>query len=281
VATPDFVVVGHVVRDMVPEGWRLGGTATFAAVQAERLGLSVGVVTRVGVGLDLPAALPNVTLACTPSEESTSFQNAYGKGGRQQRVIGRAGPLSAADVPGEWLSAPIALLGAVCGEVPAGMSGEFTSPLLGVSAQGWLRRVDEGGRVQSQAWEGESFWRGADVLFVSDEDVGPNSDQVDRWTRDVPIVAMTGNRRGARVYDEGRWRSIAAFPAEEVDPTGAGDVFATAFLVELHMTNDVAKASRFASAAAACAIEATGIDAIATRTVIEERMDADASVVLQ
>jgi sugar/nucleoside kinase (ribokinase family) len=149
-----------------------------------------------------------------------------------------------------------------------------------VSAQGWLRRVDEAGHVRGQAWDGEPFWRGCDVLFVSDEDVGTRSDQVERWIGDVPIVAVTSNRRGARVHDNGRWRSIAAFPANEVDPTGAGDVFATAFLIELHTTDDVASATRFASAAAACAIEEPGIAAIATRDQIEQRMRAHPEVVL-
>lgn len=279
-ATPDFVVVGHVVRDLVPEGWRLGGTATFAAVQAERLGLSIGVVTRAGPDVDLGAAFPSAALAGMPADETTSFQNVYERGRRTQSVLGRAPELSASDVPSEWRSAPICLLGPVCGEVPAALSQVFGSPLIGVSAQGWLRRVDEGGHVRGQTWDGEPFWVGCQVLFVSDEDVGAQDNQVQRWINEVPIVAVTSNRRGARVHNDGRWRSIAAFPADEVDPTGAGDVFATAFLVRLSETKDVADAACFASAAAACAIEAPGIAAIATRDRIEDRMRAQPDVVL-
>jgi sugar/nucleoside kinase (ribokinase family) len=135
--------------------------------------------------------------------------------------------------------------------------------------------------VRRQAWNGAPFWHGCHVLFVSDEDVGRRSDQIDRWTDDVPVVAVTSNRRGARVHDNGRWRSIDAFPADEVDPTGAGDVFATAFLVRMRETQDVAQATRFASAAAACSIEAQGIDGIATRATIDERLRAHPDVVLQ
>ncbi len=280
-AAPDFVVVGHVVRDLVPEGWRLGGTATFAAVQAERLGLSVGVVTCAGSEVDLETQLPRVTVAGAPSSYTTSFQNVYERAGRSQSVLESAPSIEPRDVPVEWRSAPITLLGPVCGELPATLSDVFSRSLLGVSAQGWLRAIDEDGRVRSRAWSGEPFWRGCNVLFVSDEDVGDQTDQVERWTSDVPIVAMTSNRKGARVHDGGRWRSIGAFPANEVDPTGAGDVFATAFLVALEETNDVAGAARFASAAAACAIEAAGIDAIATRGGIEERMRAHSNVILQ
>jgi sugar/nucleoside kinase (ribokinase family) len=281
VATPDFVVVGHVVRDLVLGGWRPGGTATFAAVQAQRLGCSVGVVTRAASEEDLQSALPGVELAGEPSIETTTFQNVYDGERRTQSVLDTAPDLSASDVPREWRSSPIALIGPVCGEVPASLTSVFSSALLAVSAQGWLREVSDDGKVRGTAWAGQPFWHNANVLFVSDEDIAPDDGQVDRWTRDVPIVAMTSNRRGARVFDAGRWRSIAAFPAKEVDPTGAGDVFATAFLVELHATNDVAAATRFASAAAACAIEGEGVSAIATRDRIEERMRAHPNVVLR
>jgi sugar/nucleoside kinase (ribokinase family) len=280
VATPDFVVVGHVVRDLVPEGWRLGGTATFAAVQAERLGLRAGVVTRSGADLDLAKALPGVAIANVASQETTTFRNEYTGGNRRQSALGRAEPIQQTDVPRQWTSGEIALIGPVCGEVPAELSHAFSGSLVGVSAQGWLRNIDDNNHVQRQGWTGEPFWDGSQVVFVSDEDIDASSELLERWTRDVSIVALTNNRRGARVYDQGRWRSIAAFPANEIDPTGAGDVFATAFLVRLHETNDIAESTRFASAAAACSIEAPGIDAIATRDVIEERMRDHQSVVL-
>jgi hypothetical protein len=242
----------------------------------------VGIVTRTSSDIDLQGTFPNVQIANTSSDESTTFENVYTHEGRTQHVLGKAASVTESEVPEVWRDAAIVLLGPVCGEVQAGLSRVFAAAgLLGVSAQGWLRRVDTGGLVRGQVWEGEPFWRSCNVLFVSDEDVGTATEQVDRWTKDVPIVAITSNRRGARVYEDGRCRFIDAFPANEVDPTGAGDVFATAFLVELRETNDAASATRFASAAAACAIEAFGVYAIATRDRIEERMRAHPEVVLR
>lgn len=60
--------------------------------------------------------------------------------------------------------------------------------------------------------------------------------------------------------------------AREVDPTGAGDVFAAAFLVSLRRREAVATAARFAAAAAAISVEGFGLGAIPTRAVIEERL---------
>jgi sugar/nucleoside kinase (ribokinase family) len=136
-------------------------------------------------------------------------------------------------------------------------------------------------RVRRSSWRGEAFWLGAEVLFVSDEDLGRNRKPVARWTSDVPIVALTRDRHGARVHADGRWWKIAAFPSREVDPTGAGDVFAAAFLVRYRETKDVGQSARFASAAAACSIEGGGIEAIADRDQIEGLLAAHPDVVLR
>ena len=279
--TPDFVVIGHAVRDVVPHGWRLGGTATFASEQVRRLGLRVGIVTRIGPELSLQEVLADVAVAGRPSKSTTCFENVYENGRRHQRVLAQAEPLAAEDIPSAWRAAPMVLLGPVIGEVPPGLGEAFPRSLVGVSAQGWLRRIDRQRRVWRRAWSGPPFWSGCQVLFVSYEDLGRRRDQVSRWAEEVPVVALTADRRGAHLHVEDRWRSIKAFPVREVDPTGAGDVFAAAFLVRYHETEDVAESARFASAAAACSVEAPGIEAIAGRREIEARMEAHPEIVLR
>jgi sugar/nucleoside kinase (ribokinase family) len=241
----------------------------------------VGVVTHVGRDIDLASALPGVQIAGARSDDSTRFQNEYEHGKRKQRVLSRADAIAPDDVPAEWRTAPLSLLGPVCGEVPPGMGCAFGGQIVAVAAQGWLRRVDAQQRVRKWAWQGAPFWAGCRVLFVSDEDLGRRRDQLERWCREVPIVVLTRNRRGARVHTDGTWRSIGAFPAEEIDPTGAGDVFAAALMVRFHETDDLAEAMRFAAAASACAIEARGTEGIAGRGQIEERMAQHPKVVLR
>ena len=280
-ATPDFIVIGHVVRDVTPGGWRLGGTATFAAVQAQRLGLDAGIVTRLGPEVSKRDLPKGVSLAGRPASATTSFRNDYSQGRRRQRVPTQAEALGAEDIPPDWRKAPISLMGPVCGEVPPDLTAALSSPLVGVSAQGWLRAIDSDRRVRRRAWNGAPFWHGAHVLFVSREDLGRRRDQLDRWANDVPVVVLTRDRGGARVHERGAWGKIAAFPAKEVDPTGAGDVFAAAFLVRYHETNDTAIATRFACAAAACSVEAPGIARVATRSVIEARMAKHPEIALR
>ena len=270
--TPEFVVVGHVVRDLMPAGSRLGGTATFAAAQAHRLGLDCGIVTRIGPDTSIAGALPGVATAGRPADVTTSFENSYEGPHRRQRVPMQAPAIEAEDVPPDWREASIALIGPVCGEIQGVDAGLFPDSLTAVAAQGWLRRLDSDGIVQKRSWTGAPFWTGCRMLFVSDEDLENAEDQLAGWTDDVPIVVMTKERRGARVYENGRWREIEAFPAREVEPTGAGDVFAAAFLVRYRETDDTAESARFASAAAACSVEGRGIEGVADRAQIERRM---------
>jgi sugar/nucleoside kinase (ribokinase family) len=65
---------------------------------------------------------------------------------------------------------------------------------------------------------------------------------------------------------------MPAYPAGEVDATGAGDVFAAAYLVRLHETDDPLSAGLFASCAASISIEAPGLEGIPTRLQVEERL---------
>jgi sugar/nucleoside kinase (ribokinase family) len=83
---------------------------------------------------------------------------------------------------------------------------------------------------------------------------------------------MTESHRGAQVRSDGRWRRMDAFPEDEVDPTGAGDTFATAFLIRLHETGDVDEAARFGAAAASLSVGGIGVEAVPRRTEIEARM---------
>lgn len=280
--TPDFVVAGHAVRDVVPGGWRLGGTVTFAAVQAHRLGLTVGIVTRAGSDLDVGAELPFAQVVCGESDVTTSFENVYASGRREQRIRNYAAPILLTDVPDAWRSAAIVLLGPVFGEVGADFALLFDDPsLVGVSVQGWLRSSDADGRVLHTPWGGAPFWRGCDALFASDEDLSEGENELSRWTADVPIVALTESARGAQVYAGGEWRKMQAFPEEEVDATGAGDTFASAFLIRLHETGDVDSAARFGAAAASLSVGGVAATAIPTRAEVDDRLRQYPEVVLR
>ena len=43
--TPDYLIFGHITQDLVEDGTRLGGTAVYSSILAQRLGLDVALVT--------------------------------------------------------------------------------------------------------------------------------------------------------------------------------------------------------------------------------------------
>ncbi len=281
---PDFVTVGHATRDLVPGGSRLGGTVTFAAVQAHRFGCSVGVVTRAAADLDVAGELPFASVVQLSSSETSTFENIYRGGEREQYIRARGDAIGRDDVPVAWRASPIILLGPVAGEIAPDFAGVFTeASIVGVSAQGWLRSIADDGRVLHSAWGGEPFWRDCYVLFVSDEDLveGGGREELERWCAEVPIVAMTESWRGLRVHYRGAWRRMDAFPEQEVDPTGAGDTFATGFLIRLHETGDVDEAARFGAAAASLSVGGIAAAAMPTRAEVEARMRAYPEIALR
>ena len=66
-----------------------------------------------------------------------------------------------------------------------------------------------------------------------------------------------------------------------VELTGAGDVFAAAFLVRLHETGDPWQATRFAACAASFIVEGEAFDAAPSRARIDKRLAANPGIVAQ
>ena len=176
-AQPDFLVIGHVAKDLVGDGYRLGGTAAYAAIAARNLGRNVGVVTSAGADVELGSLLSGIDLICLPSPHSTTFANIYGAEGRQQYIEAVAERIKQDDIPTEWISTPVVLLGTIAGEFDEEMIDLFPTSLLGLTPQGWLRRWDQEGRVFPGEWERASeFLPRVQALFVSEEDMqGPAS----------------------------------------------------------------------------------------------------------
>jgi sugar/nucleoside kinase (ribokinase family) len=57
---------------------------------------------------------------------------------------------------------------------------------------------------------------------------------------------------------------------QEVDATGAGDIFAAAFFVRLYTTHDPWEAARFATLLASYTVTRVGLDGIPTEKEIRE-----------
>jgi len=292
---PDFLVIGHAVQDLLPsppprtgegpgvrDSWRLGGAAAYASLLARNFGLRTAVLTSCADDLPLAELLPEIEVRVVPAAATTRMRNVYSgpDSRRTQRVPQRAANLTPGDLPIEWRDAGIVLLGPVAGEVDPALAAAFPpETIVGAGAQGWLREIgaDETVRtVPPDRWDAAPLLQHVRALFLSDEDL-PAADApaaLAEWSALVDVLAFTRGGDGADVHHEGDWRRIDAVAAEPTDLTGAGDVFAAAFLIRYAGTNDAWEAARWGAAAASLVIEGPGVDAVPTLAAVEARLEA-------
>ncbi len=269
----DYLVIGHLTADLQEDGTaRTGGTALYAALTAHRLGARVGIITAAAPDLDLAPLPGGISATILPSPVSTTFRNHYHDGSRTQYMYQRA-----RQIPAEALedapAAAVVHLGPVANELRAEAPRVPAGTFVGLTAQGLLRDVDGDHRVCTDA----TLLRrlplvGIHAMVLSEEDVNFDEESVVAATGRVPIVALTRAERGATIWSRGERVDVPAFSAQVVDPTGAGDVFATAFFLALRSGADPIAAARQAHAAASCVIEGPGIETLPTYEAVMARL---------
>ena len=277
---PEFLSVGHVTHDQVEGGeTRPGGAALYSSVTAYRLGRRAAVLTSFGEDFLGREALEGIAAKVVRASQTSRFRNSYQEGGRIQYVFAAAGSLSAGDLPSSWKGAPIVYLCPVLHEVRMDIGESFPGSLIGVAPQGWMRRWDESGRIRGRRWEGfEALLGRSRMVIVSEEDIAEEQGLVEAFRKHAPIVIVTRAKQGAVIFEGNRTLTLGAYPAQEQDPTGAGDCFGASFLIRYAETGDIEEAGRFASCVGGCVVEKGGIAGIPTRDAVEERMcEADVS----
>lgn len=262
----DYLVIGHITRDLTPHGPRIGGTAAYAAVLASRAGFRVGVVTSTSGSLDL-TPLEGAALHDTCSRENTTFRNTYTPHGREQQLLGRADPITLDMIPPAWRSAEIVHLAPVIQELSPALGEAFPNALLGFSLQGWLRSGRAPGPVEYQPFpEGfPSYRRRESVGVVSLEDLDGREDRLEPLLDRFSLLILTRGDQPLSIYPTGAPYSVQVQPRAEIDPTGAGDIFAAAFLISYCRQGDHRRAARAAADLAALSVDKSGLAGVPTQ----------------
>lgn len=265
----DYLIIGHLSYDITPDGPRLGGTAAYAALTGYALGLRVGVVTAWGGEVPLDV-MDGIKVHSIPTRRSTTFENIYTPAGRIQYIHNSAPDLSVANVPEPWRHTPIVHIGPIAGEGKSLVDGKFQSSLMGLTPQGWLRSWDSAGRVGPGPWpEANEMLTKAGAAVLSIEDVGGDEECIEAMATNCRVLAITEGPAGARLYWNGDLRRFRAPSLEEVDATGAGDIFAAAFFWRLYVTRDPWAAARFATHLASFSVSRIGLEGIPTQEEIQ------------
>jgi sugar/nucleoside kinase (ribokinase family) len=136
-----------------------------------------------------------------------------------------------------------------------------------------MRAWDGIGQVMRADWENaEQALERSGAVVVSIEDVDGDEEQVEFMANHTRVLAVTEGAAGSRLYWHGDQRRFRAPKMQELDATGAGDIFAAAFFIRLQVTRDPWEAARFATQLSSFSVTRTGLAAIPTAEEIQACM---------
>jgi sugar/nucleoside kinase (ribokinase family) len=272
---PRLLAVGHVTWDRIQGQEQLGGSVSYGALAARRLGWEVAVLTSAAADFEPARDLPGITAFVGEASATTRFQNDYDEDGTRHQVLqSRAADIDLTLLPDDWRSPDVLLLCPVAGEVHGPIARSFTAEVVGATAQGWLRQFEEDGSVEAREWsDAASELAGVHALVYSEQDVPDPEAHARQFLQHVPMVIVTRGWRGLTLFARSARHDVPALPCTETDPTGAGDVFATAFLLRYQESGDPLEAAAFGSCAASCVVEGLGTSALGDRGEVERRLE--------
>jgi 1D-myo-inositol 3-kinase len=274
-SAPDFVAVGHVTLDHFGTVTRPGGAALYAAITAQRLGLSAAILTSHAPDFPLDVLPTPIEVVGVEGPATTVFEHREARAGRTLRVLGTARPLAVADLPEDWRPAPLVLLAPVLQEVDPMLAAAFPDGAVGAEVQGWLRAVDRAGAVTPTEWKAPHATLGRLLaIFASGHDVRGQESQVAEWVQRVPLAVVTAGPAGAILYVNGDRYEVRPRKTREVDPTGAGDVFAATFLIHYDRDGDPWEAAEAATCAASLSVEGEGWSTVPDAATLAAALEA-------
>ena len=268
---PEYLLIGHMTADLTPDGRLPGGTVSYATRTAAAFGLRVALLTSAAEGDPLLDTLkPYGEIASIPAPETTTYENIYSASGRVQYVRGVAAPIGAADLPAHFLGAPLVHLAPIAGEIDPQIAHSFKDATVLLTLQGWLRRWDADGHVHFKRWYDTDVLKSIDIVVFSEEDIVESPQMEQEFAGSVKHLFVTRAEKGGTYYHEGQAIDYTTPQVELINPTGAGDVFASGLLASLPALDyDMQTAIRVAARLGAVAVTRYLLEGAPTREEVQ------------
>jgi len=277
-----FLVIGNVTKDTIrteeEEVDTFGGTASYAAITANRLGCNTYVLSK--GNYELNKWIRNlegqgIKVELEESENISHFVNDYTKGVREQFLKSDAGKIDF-----KYLGKmDVIYIGPVYNEITLNCIKEArkNAELVLLDVQGFIRSLYNE-RIIMKFWEERAeFLKYVDLVkvnrlessFVSEK---TNYDDICEELRGFgpKVIALTRAEKGSIVMEEESYR-IPPYLTTVVDKTGAGDVWFSSFAIRYLETKNALESGLFASAAASFVIEDFGTKNIKDKNSVLER----------
>ncbi len=241
------------------------------------LGARVTLVTRLTPGFDA-TCLRGIDVHPLPATDVCRYDTAYDSAGdRTLLLLNEGEPISQDDITSVRDADALVVVPAYHEITRLPVS---EAPVLAAGLQGPLRTTGDHGKVKPHAAanrQSSPFLRPGVLAFFSEEDTVEPEQLARSIAGKGGVALLTRGWRGATLFRRGDTRVLRPLSANPIDPTGAGDCFAAAFVVRYLETRDLDEASRYALAAGALAVEAPGLAGVATRAQLEERLHREAA----
>jgi hypothetical protein len=239
-SSPTYVLIGHITADLMDNGTRIpGGTASYAAPVAKAFDHHTALLTSAACDEPLLRPLTAVAdIALRVADVTTTFENRYTPEGRKQRVHSVADPLTPAWLPTGWQNAPLVHLAPLINEVDPAFAQHFPNATIMLTPQGYLRRMDDSGRVHFKRWLNQEMLQAIDIIVFSKEDIAGAPELEAGFAEAVTHCIVTNGSKGGTYYHNGKPHRYSAVEVQETDPTGAGDVFAASLLASLPLLDN-------------------------------------------
>ncbi|MGH2464948.1 MAG: PfkB family carbohydrate kinase [Candidatus Limnocylindrales bacterium] len=291
----DVVHVGNVCRDIDrgdPRGWRLGGGVAYAALTSARLGhRSAAVFGADGIAagaaeIDLLRSA-GVDVHIVPLAQGPIFENVETEHGRVQTCVEPGEPVPVVDLPEGWLAAPAWMVVPVSNETGPEWAGAIPAHArLILGWQGLLRGLVAGGETVRMAPSRGPLVDRANLIGVSRGDLGKETGvaELNRLLRPGTRLVVTEGIHGGVLFEAasgGPANAItySSIPSQQVDSTGAGDVFLAALVAAwldrgapADRPGPTPADLRWAAVAGALVVEAVGLPAVPNRVSVIERL---------
>jgi 1D-myo-inositol 3-kinase len=255
-----ILVVGHYCHDTLVqrsgETRALGGSAAYSSAVLEAFGEPYDVAAKAGADFAYAAQVskqPRIVAGRT-----TSFVDDYRTGERVERCEAVCEALTPADLPRGPYEVGIACAVSCEVTVPVLRRMRALCKVLVADAQGLLREITPDGEVRLKPLP-EGAAELLDVLKAS---------RAEAELLDVPslrqqcALLITDGERGCQLLTATDDHFVAAFPATERDPTGAGDCFLAGAAVGLARGLPLLRAARLGAWCGARAVESVGVPRI-------------------
>lgn len=261
-------IVGPITWDEVVHGDQVakipGGTALYTARASEALGVAAHVLALSGTDADV-AALASAVVHRVDADTLT-LRHEFPGGLRVQTLLQPPGrTLTPSDVPPDWPEPATLLLAPLLAEDidVVAFIDEYPTAEVGLLAQGLQRAVLPDHKIAHRAQPSSALLDAARPnvsIFLSEEEIAlwPAGTLQHLAARSGRVVVTRG-ASGARIVSRTGTREVAPVHVDPIDPTGAGDVFAAAFILALRAGEEFAGQLAAAFAAAACEVRGPGV----------------------